>query len=58
VKQLARKLEEHELLQSAPPRTIRLYSTLDANALLDLAKQLIPEAFSHHVVETATVAIL
>ena len=58
VKQLARKLEEYELLQSAPPRTIRLYSTLDADALLDLAKQLIPEAFSHHVVETATVAIL
>lgn len=58
VKQLSRKLDEFELLQSAAPRTIRLYSTRDADELLDLAKQLIPEAFSHHAVETATVAIV
>ncbi len=57
VKQLCRKLEEFHLLQSAPPRIIRLYSTLDADALLVHAKQLIPSAFEQHTVETSTVFI-
>jgi glutamate racemase len=57
VKQLGRKLEEFHLLQSAPPRTIRLYSTLDADALLAHAKQLIPLAFDQHTIETSTVFI-
>ncbi|MFM9155328.1 MAG: hypothetical protein ACKOPD_04155, partial [Polynucleobacter victoriensis] len=57
VKQLSRKLEEFHLLQSAPPRTIRLYSTLDADALLAYAKQLIPLALDQHSIETSTVFI-
>lgn len=57
VKQLSRKLEEFHLLQSAPPRTIRLYSTLDADALLAHAKQLIPLALDQHSIETSTVFI-
>lgn len=57
VRQLCRKLEEHQLLQSAPPRTIRFYSTQDADALVNLAKQLIPLAFDQHSIETSTVFI-
>jgi glutamate racemase len=57
VKQLSRKLDEFQLLQSAPPRSIRFYSTLDANALVQLAKQLIPSAFEQHSIETSTVFI-
>ena len=57
VKQLARKLEEFQLLQSAPPRVIRFYSTSDADALVGLAKQLIPTAFEQHSIETSTVFI-
>jgi glutamate racemase len=57
VKQLCRKLEGHHLLQSAPPRIIHLYSTLDAEALLAHAKQLIPAAFEQHSVQTSTVFI-
>lgn len=57
VKQLTRKLDEFQLLQSAPPRSIRFYSTLDANALVQLAKQLIPSAFEQHSIETSTVFI-
>jgi glutamate racemase len=57
VKQLCRKLDEHHLLQSAPPRIIHLYSTQDAEALLAHAKQLIPAAFEQHSVQTSTVFI-
>ncbi len=57
IKQLTRKLEEFELLQSPTPRTIRLYSTLDANYLHQLAKQLIPMALEQHSIETSTVFI-
>ena len=57
VKQLCRKLEEHHLLQSVPPRIIHLYSTLDAEALSAQAKQLIPAAFEQHRVQTSTVFI-
>lgn len=57
IKQLTRKLFEFELLQSPPPRTIRLYSTLDADHLHQLAKQLIPTALEQHGVETSTVFI-
>jgi glutamate racemase len=54
---MCRKLEEFGLLQSSPPRTIRLYSTQDANELLELAKQLIPLALDEHSIETSTVFI-
>jgi glutamate racemase len=57
IKQLSRKLEEFQLLQSAPPRVIRFYSTSDADALVGLAKQLIPTAFEQHSIETSTVFI-
>jgi glutamate racemase len=57
IKQMCRKLEEFGLLQSSPPRTIRLYSTQDANELLELAKQLIPLALDEHSIETSTVFI-
>ena len=57
VKQLCRKLEEHHLLQSSPPRIIHLYSTLDAEVLLAHAKQLIPAAFEQHSVQISTVFI-
>lgn len=57
VRQLCRKLEEFGLLQSSPPRTIRLYSTQDANGLLQLARQLIPLALDEHSIETSTVFI-
>jgi glutamate racemase len=57
VKQLTRKLEEFELLQSPPPRTIRLYSTMDAAHLYQLAQQLIPTALEQHTIETSTVFI-
>ena len=57
VKQLSRQLEEFQLLQSAPPRVIRFYSTSDADALVGLAKQLIPTALEQHSIETSTVFI-
>lgn len=57
VKQLCRKLEEHHLLQSAPPRIIHLYSTFDAQVLLTHAKILIPKAFEQHSVQISTVFI-
>ena len=57
IKQLSRKLEEFQLLQSAPPRSIRLYSTMDADHLYQLAKQLIPTALEQHSIETSTVFI-
>ncbi len=57
VRQLLRQLDEFQLLQSAPPRHIQLYSTQDADQLLHLAKQLIPTTLQDHAVEKATVII-